>query len=264
VQALEREARERRVKVEASSLRSAEEARAGIQARGGPAAVAAAAGSLAARIAELSAQKAGALDERGRLRQQLEAWESDDQISQLREKEEDLSARATRLARQYALDRMGLLLLSRARERYQEAHQPRVSQLASRTLAQLTGGKYVRVRAAEDGRELLVRDASGKEWAAESLSRGTREQLYLAFRLAVVEDFGETLAPLPIILDDILVNFDLERTRNTLEVLARLGERHQVVAFTCHPSLKDAFLEQGARLVELGPQQQALLRLQAV
>jgi uncharacterized protein YhaN len=174
-----------------------------------------------------------------------------------------LAARIRRRARAYAIDRMGLVLLSRARERYQEAHQPRVLKLASRTLSELTGGKYVRVQASEQGKELLVRDATGQERSAEALSRGTREQLYLAFRLAVVEDFGQLAAPLPIILDDILVNFDLERTANTLDVLVRLSERHQVVAFTCHPSLKEAFVAKGARLVELHARQQALLRLQA-
>ena len=90
-----------------------------------------------------------------------------------------------------------------------------------------------------------------KDWSAEQLSRGTREQLYLAFRLAVIQDFGETRGALPLVVDDILVNFDLERTRGTLKLLSRLSEHHQVIAFTCHPWMRECFEAEGARVVEL-------------
>ena len=90
-----------------------------------------------------------------------------------------------------------------------------------------------------------------RDWSAEHLSRGTREQLYLAFRLAVIQDFGETRRALPLIVDDILVNFDLERTRGTLRLLSTLSERHQVIAFTCHPWLRELFEAEGARVVAL-------------
>jgi hypothetical protein len=55
-------------------------------------------------------------------------------------------------------------------------------------------------------------------------------------------------------VDDILVNFDLERTRFTLGLLARMAERHQVIAFTCHPWLRECFEAEGARVVALAPE----------
>ena len=127
-------------------------------------------------------------------------------------------ARAAELATRYATDRLALALLARARRRFEEEQQPRVIQLASEHFAALTGGRYRRVFIPAGGkRELRVSDAR-RDWSAEQLSRGTREQLYLAFRLAVIQDFGETRGALPLIVDDILVNFDLERTRGTLQV----------------------------------------------
>ena len=189
--------------------------------------------------------------EYGAARSQLALWEGDEQLASLRIEEERLKARAGELATLYARDRLALGLMARARRRFEEEQQPRVIQLASEHFATLTGGRYRRVfLPAGGGRELRVSHEGGEK-SPEQLSRGTREQLYLAFRLAVIQDFGETRGALPLIVDDILVNFDLERTRSTLEVLARLSERHQVIAFTCHPWVRELFEEQGARTVEL-------------
>jgi uncharacterized protein YhaN len=71
------------------------------------------------------------------------------------------------------------------------------------------------------------------------LSTGTREQLYLAIRLAYVLHYCTKAEPLPIVLDDVLANFDPGRTRNTLEALGQITERVQVLLFTCHPHVVD-------------------------
>ncbi|WP_326522528.1 ATP-binding protein [Archangium lipolyticum] len=187
----------------------------------------------------------------GEVRSLLGQWENDEQIAGLRIHEERLRARAAELATRYASDRLSLTLLARARRRFEEEQQPRVIQLASEHFAVLTGERYRRVFIPAGGRrELRVSDGR-KDWSAEQLSRGTREQLYLAFRLAVIQDFGETRGALPLVVDDILVNFDLERTRSTLSLLSSLCERHQVIAFTCHPWIRELFEEQGSRVVEL-------------
>jgi len=215
---------------------------------------------LRERLGQLRIQEP-ALD--GRLKQlhtdlgaaenQLQQWEGDARLAELRIQEERLRAEAADLATRYTKDTLALALLSRARRRFEEEQQPRVIQLASEHFAALTHGRYRRVFLPAGGsRELRVSGVKG-ERGPEQLSRGTREQLYLAFRLAVIQDFGETRGALPLIVDDILVNFDLARTRGTLELLARLSERHQVIAFTCHPWLRELFEEKGARAVELGP-----------
>ena len=61
---------------------------------------------------------------------------------------------------------------------------------------------------------------------------------------------GENVAGrVVLVLDDILVNFDPDRTRATLRVLARLARKHQIIAFTCHPQLRELFRKEGARVV---------------
>ncbi len=90
-----------------------------------------------------------------------------------------------------------------------------------------------------------------RDWSAAQLSRGTREQLYLAFRLAVVRDFADRHGALPLITDDVLVNFDLERAKGAIRLLSRLSEQQQVIAFTCHPWLREAFEAEGAQVQAL-------------
>ena len=86
------------------------------------------------------------------------------------------------------------------------------------------------------------------------MSSGTRDQLFLALRLATIEDSLERSEPIPLIADDILVHFDDDRSLATLGVLADLGERTQVLLFTHHSRVRDQAESLGARarVIELG------------
>jgi len=68
-----------------------------------------------------------------------------------------------------------------------------------------------------------------------TLSRGTAEQLYLALRFGYIRDYAASSLPVPVIFDDILVNFDPERRKNACQAIANLAETCQVLYFTCHP-----------------------------
>lgn len=257
---LDADRRRRSLRIEATTGMPLAAAREGIRNRGGAEALRAGLEALTAQLAQLDLDKSALAESRGRCRAQLEDWEQDRRVAGLRAEEERLRARASDLAEKYALDRLALGLLTQAQRRFEEQQQPRILKLASRDFQELTSGRYVRVyaKASEPG-ALRVNAADGGDWAAEHLSRGTREQLYLAFRLAVIEDFGESRLPLPIVLDDVLVNFDRQRARNAVKVLARLSLRHQVVAFTCHEEVRDLFTDQGAHLIEVAREQLSLL-----
>lgn len=244
-------ARELSQRIEARTGLTEAQARDALREAGGEEGLRAALESRRARHTEAQERQKAALTEQGAIRHQLEAWENDGLLAQLRIQEESLRAKAAELATRYAADRLALALLGRARRRFEEEQQPRVVQLASEHFAELTGGRYRRVfiPAAKE-RELRVGDGQ-RDWSAAQLSRGTREQLYLAFRLAVVRDFAETRGALPLITDDVLVNFDPVRARGAIHLLARLSEQQQVIAFTCHPWLREAFQAEGARVQEL-------------
>ncbi|MCA1792266.1 MAG: hypothetical protein LC660_00005, partial [Desulfobacteraceae bacterium] len=75
----------------------------------------------------------------------------------------------------------------------------------------------------------------------DKMSAGTRDQLFLALRLATLEwgleksgDMAQKAESMPFIVDDILINFDDDRARATLAVLAHLSRKTQVILFTHH------------------------------
>ncbi|WP_437711091.1 AAA family ATPase [Sorangium sp. So ce448] len=76
-----------------------------------------------------------------------------------------------------------------------------------------------------------------REVDVTGLSDGTRDQLYLALRLASLEHHARTGEPMPLILDDILIHFDDDRARAALAVLGELAGTTQVLFFTHHARL---------------------------
>jgi uncharacterized protein YhaN len=78
----------------------------------------------------------------------------------------------------------------------------------------------------------LVCLRADKEIGVDGLSDGATDQLFLALRLATIERHGEGFEALPLVLDDVLIHFDEERTRSALEVFASLARSMQVLLFT--------------------------------
>ncbi len=160
-----------------------------------------------------------------------------------------------RLAAQF--DRRRLLeqarrLLEETRAVVARDHQPPVLREASRWLARLTEGRYPAIITAIDEARLDVRDAEGTLWSPERLSRGTREQVFLALRLALIRDLGRHDVSLPIVMDDALVNFDDARARSAARVLvefvAEQAVDRQMLVLTCHEHVARIFHEAGSHV----------------
>ncbi len=134
--------------------------------------------------------------------------------------------------------------LERIRHDYEQNRQPDTLIEASEYFARLTGGQYSRVWTPLANDILLVDKADGSSLGVDSLSRGTREQLFLSIRLALVAMFARRGIQLPMILDDVLVNYDERRAARAAEVLAEFArEGHQLLVFTCHEHIWRIFRE---------------------
>ena len=92
---------------------------------------------------------------------------------------------------------------------------------------------------AEDDTPTLVGRKAGASIPLEGMSEGTRDQLYLALRLAAIELHQAGHEPMPLILDDLLITFDDDRCRAILPLLRELAGRTQVLLFTHHRHLVD-------------------------
>lgn len=146
-------------------------------------------------------------------------------------------------------------LLEETRAAFARDHQPAVLREASRWLARLTEGRYVSITTSIDEARLQVHDADGVLWSPDRLSRGTREQVFLALRLALVRDLERHGVHLPVVIDDALVNFDDARALAAARVLVEFvddepGER-QMLVLTCHDHVKRIFIEAGASVRSL-------------
>jgi len=148
-------------------------------------------------------------------------------------------------------------ILERVRQHYELENQPETLQAASTFLSQMTEARYRRVWTPITERILLVEDAAGKSWRVDHLSRGTREQLLLSLRLAIVRRSAEQGIHLPLILDDVLVNFDSQRAQAACRTLQAFAEEnHQVLLLTCHDHIAQLCGEMSVPVVHLqsGPQ----------
>lgn len=85
--------------------------------------------------------------------------------------------------------------------------------------------------------DIEVVDAIKTTRAPHLLSLGTRQQLYLSLRIALLMTAENVGKGLPIMCDDILVNFDNMRRKQAVRALAELAHSRQVILFTCHPDI---------------------------
>lgn len=189
---------------------------------------------------------------RGQLNEQLKALAADRRPSEKRLEFDQLNERLAESIHRWQVLAVTHHLLDAIRELYQRERQPITLTEASRYFAAMTSGRYLRVWTPLSDDTLLVDDADGNTLPIDVLSRGTREQLFLSLRLALAADYAARGESFPLVLDDLLVNFDTDRARSTAEVLRDFAAAgHQVLLFTCHEHIKRLFQELGVRVRRL-------------
>lgn len=150
------------------------------------------------------------------------------------------------------------VLLDRVCEVYETERQPETLREASAFLTQLTEGKYVRIWTPLGKNQLRIDNSSGQALPLEVLSRGTREAVFISLRLSLAAAYARRGVTIPLVLDDVLVNFDSVRAESAAKVLrdfASLG--HQVIMFTCHEHIMRIFNGIGVQVRVLPAQGEA-------
>ncbi len=138
---------------------------------------------------------------------------------------------------------------------FERERQPETLREASTFLSQLTNGKYRRIWTPLGTNQLKIDDNDKKALPLEVLSRGTREAVFIALRLSLAAAYARRGVMLPLVLDDVLVNFDGDRAfhaARTLKTFAELG--HQVMMFTCHQHIVEIFQEIDVEVREMPAQ----------
>jgi len=182
------------------------------------------------------------------------ALEASDEVPTLEGEWSALTAELEDAVRDWRLLAAAAGFVAEAVREFERTRQPAVLREASRAFAGVTAGRYERITQDERGAALTVVERGGlRKQAGGELSRGTTEQLYLAVRLGLAGELARRGTALPLIMDDVLVNFDPERAAAMAAVLGEAAAQHQVLFFTCHPGMRDLLVAggQAARVVEL-------------
>jgi uncharacterized protein YhaN len=202
--------------------------------------------ALSSELEQIERDLQAGFEELGSVKQSLKALESNCEASRLRFEASQTRYDLKRTAEEW----LGLALarhaLDRVRSKFERHSQPAVLAAASTYLERLTRGRYRNIWTPLGQRELRIDDERGQTFTVDKLSGGTREQLFLAVRMAAVRHLAQQGIELPMVFDDVLVNFDQVRTEAAVETLLDFAEHNQqALFFTCHLHLAHMFEARG-------------------
>jgi uncharacterized protein YhaN len=199
---------------------------------------------LETEIGEL-ARQFGSLDQRrqelallvGGLGNERAGIGASDQAAVAAEQAQEALADVVANTEEYVRVVLARTLLQKQIADYRERNQGPILTRASQLFRNLTLGRYAGLDTDVDDSGvpvILAKTSVGSSIDVARLSTGARDQLYLALRLAALEHFVQQDRRLPLILDDLFVHFDDDRTETGLRVLQELSGHVQVLLFTHH------------------------------
>ena len=198
--------------------------------------------SLDSQLQELEDRRKTQLAEQANLGARTNHLSSDEEASQWRAKREELRQELRELAWQWSKFVVAQSLLEKARTKYEEERQSDVVRRASTWFTRISRDRYVNIHVeVGDDRAISVVDQAGRKKTPGQLSRGTRDQLYLALRFGLIQSIGDKGERLPVVVDEVLVNCDPSRAKVAVDGFVELAQTTQVLVLTCHPWMVDLF-----------------------
>jgi uncharacterized protein YhaN len=194
------------------------------------------------QVSEAEKEYDSVLREEALLKKRLSDLSGESQTMQLAQKVQSDQAELGSAIDRYAPLVLAESLLNDAIEKFQLEHQPALLSHAEEIFSQMTLGRHKKIVTLLND-EINVEGSDGKIRSPDELSTGTRQQLYLAIRLASIIDYADRAEPLPLVMDDVLVNFDRDRARKTIRVLGHLSSDIQILFLTCHQSTVELICE---------------------
>lgn len=198
--------------------------------------------TVAEEVQELHNRQMEARESRNTARQAFEAIGGDDRAARDAADRQAALAEMTEIAEQYVRLRSAIVLLQWAIDRYRREKQAPMLKRAGELFAILTCGSFQTLQLEfdeHDNMQLAGLRQDGRRVPVAGMSTGTADQLYLALRIAAIEDYLDHAEPMPFIADDLFINFDDKRAAAGFRVLGELAKKTQVLFFTHHEHLLD-------------------------
>ena len=130
---------------------------------------------------------------------------------------------------------------------------PGLAAAASSHLNEITAGAYSELLISRDLR-ITIRIPQTSQLSTDPerrLSKGTMDQIYLALRLALVQQLSKGRESIPMLLDDPFANYDDARLERALALLLRISGTNQILLFTCREDVARAAESRGIPVTPL-------------
>lgn len=196
-------------------------------------------GRIERELAELEDSRDSAVVAVNELEKQARQADGNDKAANLDQEALGVLSTMHDEAQRYMQLRLASTMLRRQIEIHRAENEDPLLQRANDLFARMTCDEFSGLRTdyQNDQPVIVGTRASGELVGVEAMSDGTRNQLYLALRLAYVEYQLVKYEPMPFVVDDILVHFDDTRSKATLQVLSELAQQTQVIFLTHHSHL---------------------------
>ena len=204
--------------------------------------VAAHEGSIQADLSDLQMQLTNATEERSRAQGALQEVGGEDAAARAEAERQEALTEMQDIAERYVRMKTSAILLRWALDRFRREKQAPLLKRAGELFKIITDGSFIRFQVEydiQDRPQLVGVRPDGSEVQVSGMSTGTTDQLYLALRVASIEDYLEHAEAYPFIADDLFINFDDDRAAAGFRLLGELSQRTQVVFFTHHQHLVD-------------------------
>ncbi len=177
----------------------------------------------------------------GQLKAAFDALNGSDAAARAAARQQEAAAGMAEAAERYLRLKTAARLLQWSMERFRQTRQGPMLARASEIFQALTLGSFSRLLVDADSHDsprlMSIRADGGRPVEVSGLSEGTRDQLYLALRLAALDQQASQGSRMPLIADDLFINFDDRRTEAGLQVLGDVSRRMQVILLTHHDHL---------------------------
>lgn len=156
----------------------------------------------------------------GEIAQELEEWDQ----------------KRTALEKEKAAYELAIEKLNYVRTNLHREFAPELNKTVSNFIAAATDNKYTRVLI-DKSMKITVED-NGRTVDVSNLSNGTKDLLYIALRVGLIDFLQGGKSALPLIFDDSFTQIDDNRLVNLLTALGKVKDR-QILIFTCHNREKE-------------------------
>ncbi len=207
--------------------------------------------SVSRRLSELNAEKDQLLQLIGETKTRVDYLVDNENMSKQQAELEISRQKIRDFGREWAINKIALYMLDKARKKYEKERQPAVIKSAEEIFSYVTQGNYSRIFKPMDSDDIFIVDENEQVKGLLEMSRGTREQLYLALRFGLIEEYEKRSEPLPLVMDDIFVNFDDDRSNHIRDRIKQFSKKRQVIILTCHKRIFDAYSSLGANAVTI-------------